>query len=145
MPKRLALLAAMLVLLPVAFTPPVLAQEELEGGSVMVDGHVVIDCAVAFEDLEGFRDNPPSDRISQRDYEEALGYVRLCTERSIVPPFDGPGAGEPQNGSTVSGSSGVRQLPATGGLSLLFALSLGISILAASLVVGGLLAHRTAR
>ncbi len=54
-----------------------------------------------------------------------------------MPPFDRPG--ESQNNSTVSGSDGARQLPASGGFSPLFALSTGASILVASLVVGGLL------
>ncbi len=86
MPKKLVFLVTLLALLPVAFASPVPAQEELEGGSVVVDGDIVLDCRIFFEALEGFRDDSPSDRISQRDYEEDVGYVRLCTERGVVPP-----------------------------------------------------------
>jgi len=141
MPKKLVFLVTLLALLPVAFASPVPAQEELEGGSVVVDGDIVLDCRIFFEALEEFRDDPPSDRISQRDYEEAVGYVRLCTERGVVPPFNE--VGEPQNASTTSGSIGP--LPASGGFSPLFALGTGGSILAALLVVGGLLARKITR
>lgn len=80
--KKFSLLCTTLALL-LAFTPPVLAQEEVQDGSVLREGDIILNCEVFFEALERFRNNPPSDLRSQRDYEEALGYVRLCTEREI--------------------------------------------------------------
>lgn len=163
--KKLSLLCAPLALLVAAFTPPVLAQEELEGGSVLVEGDVVLDCAVFFDALERFQNDPPDTRTEQRDFEEAQGYVQLCTERGVVPPFGESAAGDQQNTSTPSSDSSsssdeqaqaaparsqagtvrapaggkVRQLPATGGVSPVVALGAGV------LLVVGLLVRRVAR
>ena len=127
MPKRLILLAAVPALTLVAFASSIQAQSE--GPSVIFEGDIYLDCRIFFERFEEFQDDPPDTRNEQRDFEEAQGYVQLCTERGVVPPFD----------------KAKRPLPATGGVSPLFALGTGACILVASLVVGGLLAHRTAR
>jgi hypothetical protein len=127
MRRRLILLTAVPVLALVAFASSVQAQSE--GGSVLFEGDIYIDCRVAFEDFEQFQDDPPDTRNEQRDFEEAQGYVQLCTERGVVPPFD----------------KAKRPLPTTGGFSPLFVLGIGGSVLVASLVVGGLLVRRMVR
>lgn len=159
--KKLSLLCVTLTLL-VAFAPPVLAQEELEGGSVLVEGDIVLDCAVFFDALERFQNDAPDTRDEQRNFEEAQGYVQLCTERGVVPPFDGSEAEDQQNASPPSSGSSsgsaeqaqaapapppqagttraqaggkLRQLPATGGVSPLVVLGSGVLLFGSALFV----------
>ncbi|MCA1718487.1 MAG: LPXTG cell wall anchor domain-containing protein [Actinobacteria bacterium] len=153
MPKKLAttlVVLAMLLMVPV----PALTQEELEGGSVLVEGDIVLDCAVFFDAFERFQNDPPDTRNEQRDFEEAQGYVQLCTERGVVPPFDESAEVDRQNAPTPSsgGSDGsgeqaqaaparprvdnkAKQLPVTGGVSPLVALGAGALMLGSGLLV----------